>query len=159
MTDDIYRVPRCFDLATLLAGMVAFALLFTVMRLLALPAGAFAFFAGLCITVAASQSLFGDADPRQASLLSGWAYSVVTLLAACLVFGGAEVNLDSQLPIALTSAVLFGAVLGYVAGVLVGGVFLVADYVRAALRVLRRHSTRRHEDGTASSPWDESEFD
>lgn len=141
----VYSVPRRYDLATLMAVMFAYSLLFGAMRWSqASPAtigsvGLFVTLVGL-----AQALLFRGKSPRLASIVAG--------PLAFLVCGIASL-LTSPYPrthevIYWTNAVLVlavgglcpGTIFGYLAGTLVAGVFLLADLFR---KLLRRMSSRK----------------
>ena len=120
MRPTIYSAPRRFDIATVLTVMAAYALLFTAMRLLGWEPATLGVVGGFVTAVGIGQALlFGGNAPRIASVVVGaayWAFAVT-------VASGGNVCLGF-------SSLFWGGVSGYVAGTLVGGVFLVADAVR-----------------------------
>lgn len=161
---DLYSVTRRFDLAMMLTGTTGFAVLFAGMRALGTPDFVFAFFAGLIATVAAAQALlFGGNDPRRASIYSGWVYCVV--MPGVLEVLSGVVGLAGQRsggPVLLVgcislSAMLLGGVVGYVAGALAAGVFLIAELVREALPSLLSPFSSSAPRGP-QSPWDDEEI-
>jgi CDP-diglyceride synthetase len=125
----VYAVPRRYDLATLLAVTVSFALLFWVLRILGASPVVFAVVVTFVALVGLAQALlFAGRAPRRASLVTG------------MVVGPALVVLDSFRTVHTATvtdlflAMLWYAPIGYVLGALVGGVFLVADYLRRYIR-------------------------
>ncbi len=127
---DIYSAPRRFDLATIMTVTLAYALMFGFMRYLQTPP-MLAFFIGSFITiVGASQALmFGGEDPRKASMITGGVLMPLIFL-GFLVVGG--FHLASAI-CGLIAWPIAGVVCGYLAGALVGGVFLITDYVRRGM--------------------------
>ncbi len=128
-TAKIYSAPRRFDLATIFVVTFAYSLLFAVMSGLNFPPLASLIVGGFITVVGAGQALlFGGRYPRAASVVTGAAANVlitiVTSISAPRGFAGEFLGL------AIPAGALFGAGLGYLAGTLVGGVFLVADAVR-----------------------------
>ncbi len=128
----VYGAPRIFDLFTLLAITLAFALLFAGMRLLSpvladgTPTATISvslFVTGIAI---AQLALWNGKQPRLSSLVAGpilwW-----ILLATLGWLHGVEPSIAIMAP--LCSAPL-GLACGYLGGAVVAGVFLVADALR-----------------------------
>jgi len=125
-------VPRRFGLDRLLAMMVFFAALFGLMQWLGAERPVFAGFALFFVGVGVAQALlFGGKRPREASLLAG------TLLGP-LIAGGMVVagRLQTQpgdpfaafdVYVAAFVLAVLGCPLGYLAGGLIAGVFLIKD--------------------------------
>lgn len=141
----VYGAPRRFDLATLLSVSTASALLFGVLRLLgAGPWGFFLISAFLTWVALAQAVLYGGKRPRLASL---WAGGAVGLVGACWL---SQNNLPWQwsllrgpwdfflllfgLVVSCSCGFAFWAFLGYLAGALIAGVFLIADGIRRRLQ-------------------------
>jgi hypothetical protein len=125
----VYSVPRRYDLATIFVISLAFGLLFAGMRAMrwppevALLTGLFVSFVGLAQAI-----LFKGSRPRLASVLAG----IVFWLGCALIMGvwtGGLYGLS-------LFAIFQGTILGYFAGTLIGGVFLLADVLRRGLRKL-----------------------
>jgi hypothetical protein len=134
-TDKLYCVPRRYDLATLFAVSLAFSLMFGVMRWLAFEAVSFFIIAGLVAIVGISQaSLFRGKSPRKASILAGTIYWIPFML----ISATQEPALSEAIVVGSVCALLPAALLGYLVGVLIGGVFLVADLLRQCLSRHRR---------------------
>jgi hypothetical protein len=120
----VYSTPRRFDLATMFVVTTAYALLFAAMAALQFPPMASILTAAFITLVGIGQSiLFGGLRPRTASIVVGTA-SICVLMGGSLIFAG------RMYFFALVSGIIYGPVLGYIAGVMVGGVFLVADKLR-----------------------------
>jgi hypothetical protein len=79
--------------------------------------------------VAIAQALLSDLSmPRAVSVYSGTvAFFVGTI---SYTFIEPRFDLSEAIPAAIVFSLIFGSVLGYLAGVMVGGVFLVADALR-----------------------------
>ena len=120
----VYSVPRRYDLATMFAVSVAYALLFATMRCSGSEPVSFAIVAGFFTFVGLAQALlFGGKAPRAASIVAGVVcWGAIQFVQGILVF-------DHSLELLVFGSVC-GAILGYVAGALIAGVFLVADFVR-----------------------------
>ena len=127
----VYSAPRRFDLATIFVVTTAYALLFAVLG--GLNAGVVATFgvAGFITFVGIGQAvLFRGRRPRVSSMSVG-----VGLL---LVAGIGSWFFMSRTPgpvivMIAVQCIIYGVILGYVAGAMVGGVFLVADALRGRL--------------------------
>ncbi len=168
-----YSVPRRFDLVTLLVVAAAYSLLFTGMTALNFGISAFLYLAGLVTFVAVTQSLFASRegsyqlgflfrnDPRQISVLAGilfyvvfvrWEYGASYFWQGIL--SGASLEYLAVSFFSLLAILIPGTLMGYFSGVLVGGVFLVADYLRGLLRLLHVNRAVDHQDDV-ESPFDD----
>jgi hypothetical protein len=154
----VYSAPRRFDLSTIMVVTAAYALMFSVINALFSSIGGAAgisIMVGLFVTlVGVGQAfMYGGRKPRTASILVG-----VTL--TCLIMFGSMLFFDSgrgvgfMLPWMLIYGVLTGAIYGYLAGVMVGGVFLASDLLRR--RFKRNSLAAEMELQTAASPFDAS---
>lgn len=125
----LYSAPRRFDLFTIMLVTAAYAVLLSGMSALGfLPV--FSCYVAIFITaVAVAQALFaGLSMPRGVSVYTGMvAYCLCTISYA---FVEPRFELSAAIPIGILCGLLFGGILGYLAGVMVGGVFLVADVLR-----------------------------
>jgi hypothetical protein len=129
----VFSAPRRYDLATLFVVTCAYALLFGIMRWASWGPTVFASVAGFITCVGAAQALlFGGKSPRVASLCVGFAAGSVVLVTGVMRWG---VVGGLALCCPVTAIVAFG----YMAGVLVGGVFLVAHGIRV---LAERRATR-----------------
>jgi hypothetical protein len=144
-TSKIYSAPRRFDLATVFVVTFAYSLLFGmtsyVMSYLDFPAAWSLIVGGFVTLVAAAQALlFGGQNARVASIYAGVVLTMLLNLSVVIwpPRGFPGIAMIFLLPF---SAVL-GAGFGYMAGALVGGVFLVADS-------LRTHFINRQSDAAA----------
>ncbi|TWU04478.1 hypothetical protein [Stieleria varia] len=131
---DLFSFPRRFDLASLLAISTGYSLLFAAVHLL--DGGVYVGFAigGFLATVAIAQAvLMGGKKPREASVIAGGVYSL-TVIVVGAAFAG---EFGMELMCAIVGGLFWGPPAGYLAGTLVGGVFLVADALRRMFRVIQ----------------------
>jgi hypothetical protein len=129
-TSELYSAPRRFDLATIFVVTAAYSILFGMMSALDFgPAAKIS--VGLLITVvAASQAFFHDkANPRGISIVTG-AITLSVILVMLRIFVRNSV-FGPLFIVVVFFGIIGGAFSGYLSGVLVGGVFLVADALRA----------------------------
>jgi hypothetical protein len=129
----LYSAPRRFDLATIFVVTTAYALLMGGMRALGANPTFVANATGLVTLVGIGQAvLFGGRRPRAASIVVGIAACTVMLIVSLVgtLHYSSPMNELSFLPILVLIGVVEGGVFGYIAGVLVGGVFLIADVLR-----------------------------
>jgi hypothetical protein len=129
---NLYSAPRRFDLATIFVVTAAYSLLFGAMTALdASPVTKVT--VGLLVTaVAVAQAFYQHtANPRGVSVVAG----AITLTFFLAVLGIALPRLFGDMYFAAVVLVgpIGGAASGYLAGTLVGGVFLVADALRRKL--------------------------
>jgi hypothetical protein len=130
----IYSAPRRFDLATIFVVTFAYSLLFGLMKAMQMPSEASLVIAIFISCVAAGQAfLFGGQRPRTASIVVGALIYIVSM-AFVWFTSGPRMYPTGLLLIMLCYTIIGGAILGYLAGVLVGGVFLVADKLRGILK-------------------------
>jgi hypothetical protein len=134
----VYAAPRRFDLATIFIVTVAYSLLFSAMSLLQFPPVISLAIAGFVTSVGLGQAvLFGGAQPRTASLIMGSVIFSIGML-AYWVFGGSRYFPPSVILIFGSFIVIGGAILGYLSGALIGGVFMLAEYLRRFVRTVVR---------------------
>jgi putative addiction module component (TIGR02574 family) len=141
-TIKLYSAPRRFDLFTIMIVTAAYAVLLSGMNALRFPPIVSFFVAAFITMVGIGQAaLFGGRQPRLASAVSG----AVAYFLCWLFFALMNPRWDIAfmiIPGLLLSAIA-GSPLGYLAGVLVGGVFLVADVLR------QRYGKETVDDGSA----------
>jgi hypothetical protein len=128
----LFSAPRKFDLLTILVVTTAYAVVFALLRAISFPGIAVLIVAAFFTSVALGQAiLFGAKHPRWASALVGSVFFVILLFAYALM------DQHSPPPDALLQAIwwtlIFGAFSGYIGGVIVGFVFLVAHGIRLVL--------------------------
>src|SRR3954454_18006243 len=131
-TSELYSAPRRFDLATIFVVTAAYSILFGAISALSYkdmgPAVEIA--VGVLVTlVGLAQAFYKDtANPRGVSILAGAVVQTIIVIVIHIaqprIFGGSIVL------IVFFGGLIGGAFCGYLAGVLVGGVFLVADLIR-----------------------------
>lgn len=155
--EGLYSAPRTFDIATLLVVTFAYALLFAGLRLLDSPSFLFAFLSGLISWVGIAQAAFhGKRSPRQVSVVAGLVYFEIVFIGAYLFQGSPRKFSALELFCSLIGSVPGGTGCGYLAGALVGGVFMLAEVVRNALGRLQRAPKTSHADEKAG-PWSDGE--
>jgi hypothetical protein len=131
-TSELYSAPRRFDLATMFVGTAAYSILFGILTALdavfdygPLP---LLVLGSIIAAVAVAQSIWHEfANPRGVSVIVGTAAFTLLLCLLAVFHPRAD---GAALIWALMAGLIAGPVLGYFAGVLVGGVFLVADLFR-----------------------------
>jgi hypothetical protein len=155
----IYSVPRRFDLATIFVVTLAYSLLFGLMSTLSFPPSASAMVAGFILIVGAAQAvLFGGKKPRTASIIAGAAIYSVAMIAVWFA-NGPRLYSSWQILVPATFMVASGGMLGYIAGVVIGGVFLVADKLRNRFSrgqtglAFDKSSEERSTAEQSDSPW------
>jgi hypothetical protein len=141
--EKIYSAPRRFDLATIFVVTFAYSLLLGLMNYVVgymdFPRATSLVVAGFVTFVGVGQAvLYGGQNARIASVVTGIAFCVLWNMTAVVwpPRGAAGIALLFLIPF---SGAL-GAGCGYVAGVLVGGVFLVADKLRTYFAERAKHA-------------------
>jgi tryptophan-rich sensory protein len=132
-SNTVYCVPRRYDLATLMTVSVFFAVLFSTLKMLRSPPLFIGFLSGFVASVGLAQAiLFDGRAPRRSSVIAGITYGAAVEVLFIwwrkypVVFGE------------LLFYLVWHGVTGYFVGALVGGLFLVADYVRRLLHWWKR---------------------
>jgi hypothetical protein len=127
-TSRLYSAPRRFDLATIFVVTAAFSLMLGALTAMGLPAIVKVVFAALFSIVATTQALFLKvANPRGVSIITGMvAYTVISWC----IWMSVPYVFESFFVTTFINGIFGGAILGYLFGTLVGGVFLTADHVR-----------------------------
>lgn len=136
-TSPIYKVPRRFDLATMFVVTFAFAAFLGVLGAFGVPTIVQITLVGLLSVVGMVQMIVPTRYVRWAAVMCGW----VVYLAAFIAQISQQRHPVSSEEIAglLCGMLIGGSLMGYIAGVVDAGVFLVADYVRkGAIRALGR---------------------
>lgn len=131
----VYSVPRRFDLATILTVTLAYSLLFGLLNYLTAHWIVYAFLGLLTVVVAAAQAWVESPQRvRHASMFAGAVYTACWGVGISLVTAAAgSPYLRIDFPLLVSSAFgggVVGMLLGYLAGAVDGGVFLLADLVR-----------------------------
>ena len=137
----VYSVPRRYDLTTLFAVTLAYAVLFAALRLLSAPPAVMLSIGGFVALVGLGQALlFKGSAPRAASMVVGF----IVCGAAPIVYVLSDPRLRrgdiEEIVAAAPCWAVAGTMLGYLTGAAVAGVFLVADAIRRRLRRLKRDS-------------------
>jgi hypothetical protein len=130
-TSELYSAPRRFDLATIFVVTAAYSILFGAMSAFNDYFGPITKTAvGLLVTiVAVTQAFYKDtANPRGVSVVTG--AIAQTMVMILIEIFAPRLFPEPGLFVVIFYGMLGGAVSGYLAGVLVGGVFLVADALR-----------------------------
>jgi hypothetical protein len=126
-----YAVPRRYDLTTLFVMSLAYAILFGCIRAAGASPGVFAVVAGFITLIGVCQAvLFRGRRPRLASMIGGLLFLVGSGMVGPLLGGDWRALAACLHPCLIVGSI----VLGYAVGSLIGGVFLVADYCRGAVR-------------------------
>jgi len=162
-TNNHYSAPRRFNLATIMVATTAYAMLLAGLKALDFGQTALIHAASLVTLVAVAQSLFASwqspkrflflfsNNPRQISVLVGIAYFVITNWQYLFEYSRISfqgIFQDQPLILAAVMILLPGTLMGYFSGVLVAGVFLVADYLH---RFLERPRSDLETDPLSSS--------
>lgn len=134
---EVYSVPRRYDLASMFSISVAFAVLFAIMKAMDAPPSTI-MLAGFFFTVVgvAQALLFGGEKPREASILAGLAAGPCSVIVYALVEG---VRPSTAIASSMC-AIVWAPVAGYLAGTTIGGIWLIADYLRKWLEGRRSGS-------------------
>ena len=145
---DVFSVSRRFDMATVLVAMLGYSLLFGAMRMLDAPPMMIAVFGGFFAFIAIGQAVaISTGGPREASIVAGTIFWLVGVAVAVVRLGFPG---PCEVLGMLIFATMAGPITGYLAGALVGGVFLVSHYLREA-DLLRRRVPQSGSDD--DSPW------
>jgi hypothetical protein len=125
-TSQTYQVPQRFGAGGMMSIIFVFSLLFGSLHFMDAHGGYYLFFSVLGLVVGISQ-MRGTRSPRWASIVAG----AIVLPPAIFLAIATRYNLERAimyLPLCLLSSV-FGAGIGYLAGTILGGAFLIADYL------------------------------
>jgi hypothetical protein len=143
-TGELYSAPRRFDLATIFVITAAYSILFGAIT--ALDYGPFQIIVlGSIVTLIAVVQgwLHGEVNPRGASIVVGAA--AYTLFSYFLWRAHPRAFFVNDIVyVVVINGLIGGAALGYLSGAVVGGVFLVADFLRGKLE--RRSPIDSNED-------------
>jgi hypothetical protein len=145
--EKIYSAPRRFDLATVFVVTSAYSLLFGVMSYvtgyLDLPPAVSLYVGAFITLVGVGQAvLYGGQNARVASVVAGVVLSVLWNLTAVVWPPRGLIGVLMLFLLPFYAAL--GAGCGYIAGVLVGGVFLVADKLRTYFSTRLQASEDEH---------------
>lgn len=135
-----YAAPRKFDMATLFVITIVYSCLLGAMTALGwnqfVILGILAYFTMIGVAQAV---LFRGNRPRLASLIAGGAIPPLGVIATVIILNNDvnQINVGSfETGVVFWCSILFGAILGYVSGAMIGGVFLVADFLRGGRGVI-----------------------
>ncbi|MFN3189358.1 MAG: hypothetical protein ACE361_02455 [Aureliella sp.] len=145
--DDIYSVPRQFDMATVFTMFVAFSLLFSGMLALGANPLLILVFSSYFVVVGAAQAVLFDGEkPREASVIVGAIYGILVMFIA--MASGSRV----WGPGMFLFSFVWAPFAGYLAGTVNGGIWLITDYLR---KWLERRQSRQPKEATQASPFDD----
>ena len=135
----LHSVPRRFDLATVLVIVLAYAILFGVLRLMRLRPIAIGELAGFVTCVGIGQALFfRGRKPRVSSVIVGTVCLPAIYLFEALTGDASLFEFHYFVVLIWLSIAVAGAISGYLAGVAIGLVFLVAHVTRKPIRWRKR---------------------
>ncbi len=138
-----YGAPRVFDLYTLLAVTLAFALMFAFLRLIepllfnSLPQVAISLGTFVTLIAVAQLALWGGNKPRLASIVVG--PIIWFVIGIGLTSQNPRMFLSLPAMLGLLCSTVIGLAAGYLGGAMVAGVFLLAD-------TFRKHLVRQAKD-------------
>jgi hypothetical protein len=122
-------MPRRFGIGSIMVVTAAFSLLFLLLKLAQEPIEAYLVFAGFFTIIAIAQAiLFGGRNPRKASIATGVVVvSLVSMFMPALKSSPARHSDALDFVFVSIVGAIGGAIYGYVAGALIGGVFLMME--------------------------------
>jgi len=126
-----YGVPRRFGVGTLLLITTMYAVLFAILRGLRATSSAFVVLGMFFFAIGLGQMLlFKGQHPRRASVIVGASLALIAFAITQATFPPVDVMALAVLFPAGIFVLFFGGVGGYVAGVFIAGVFLLADKIQ-----------------------------
>ena len=134
-TDNQYQVPRRFGLRTILVVTGSFAALLSAVQWTNTSLVDLILYASFVVVVAGSQIVL-ERSPRLASILAGACFLSILKIATLIIAGGLAEMINTGPFIGLFSEgrfiflPLFGALLGYLAGTILAGLYLVIDTIQ-----------------------------
>ncbi len=122
-------VPRRFGIGSSMVVTAAFALLFMLLKLAEAPFFAYVVYTGIIVIVGISQAvLFGGQNPRMASVVTGASIGLLAAIFIPALESSPRLhNSFLSFPFAAIFGAIGGAIYGYIAGLLIAGVFLLMD--------------------------------
>jgi hypothetical protein len=126
-----YSAPRRFDLTSMFVMMVVFAILLAGMNTLDFYPIVMTVITVFIATIGCAQALFHNSPPRKISIVTGIVLGLLIWMGVVIsdfaggVYESPLIGTMLSIPVAG-----IGAFFGYLAGAMVGGVFLVADVLR-----------------------------
>jgi hypothetical protein len=124
-----YSVPKRFGLAAILAFTTIFAMVCGVMKMLDAPAVAYWYFGTLGIAVSLAQ-IASKLEPRLVSVIAG----AICLPLFMVIHGFLTDDFLLKAILATPCLAVFGGFVGYLAGAMAAGIFLVADMIETHWR-------------------------
>ncbi len=121
-----YQVPERFGAGGMLALIFVFSVIFGCLHRMDARWGYYLFFAVLGLVVGGSQ-MRGARNPRFSSIIAGTVLLPPSLLVTAIAMGG--IREPALFFVILILSTFFGAGVGYMMGTLLGGAFLLADYL------------------------------
>src|SRR5262245_16214889 len=140
-----YSVPQRFGISAILALTTLFAFIFAGLRAFNAPAVVYFFFGTLAVSICIAQMVFGKV-PRLSSIAAGavllpfWTLVMAIIRADSVSFDAVAMAISAA-PFTLIA----GAVLGYLAGTVLAGFFLLLDMAQAPKTTGARSSQARQE--------------
>lgn len=132
---EFYKVPHRFDLSTMFAVTFAYAGFLGLMNAVGAPLELTASLLVILTVVGLVQMIVSERRARLAAIACGWV-GLGGMYGYMLVADPPPSGSGTWVTLPLF-VLLFGALLGYIAGTVVAGVFLIADYLRRAVAALR----------------------
>lgn len=128
----LYHATRRFDLATVFVAMSVYAILLALMSAVPEFGIATRIYLGLFVVcVGVGQALLEPyTDSRRASIVVGAAFQTFCSFVYWAAFNPPWWYLNSFFVVVVLNGLIGGAAMGYLAGALVGGVYLLADVLR-----------------------------
>lgn len=144
-------VPRQFGIGTLLVIAAMYAVLFAVLRALRAPVPATFLFGGFFTVIGLGQMLlFGGRHPRRASIVTG-AVTMPLLVLGTMALEAIRGHAHGDMFCVFLGAAIYGAFMGYLAGMLIASVFLAGRGLDRWYGKRRRAS--RDAVDKAEDPW------
>lgn len=130
----VYGVPRRYKLSTIFVVTTVCAVVLAACRAARIPAERMVAISLFFAVVAVAQAvLFGGRRPRLASVIAGIAITSAIHFYGTLVVGWPPAHAHNLQLMSIATALFLGVSLGYLAGGLAAGVFLVLDKLDARL--------------------------
>ena len=128
-----YSVPQRFGISAILALTTLFAFLFAGLRAFNAPAVFYLFFGTLAVTICLAQMIFGQV-PRLSSIASGALLLPFWVLVTAIIeeISGGGYNAIGFAVASAPFTLIAGAFLGYLAGTVMAGFFLLLDLARGS---------------------------
>jgi hypothetical protein len=144
----LYHATRRFDLATIFVAMAVYSVLLGLMSLAQFEPVTKIYLGAFIVVIGVGQALLEPyVDARRASMIVGAAFHTVCSLVFWSVTD-ARWFPDSFFVVVVLNGLGLGALMGYMSGALVGGIYLLAD-------VLRGKFGRAPDDNPAANTFDD----